>query len=152
MLGQAQVTISSNSTHPITISVAVVPDNYLQTAALLGMNALGQASLTLDYQARKVHWNNLTYPLVLANNQYGKIKRVVTERSTPTHHPKYGRLTSRIHLDCHLTTMVEVKVDEEPNTVVLVEAKHQCVQKGIPIVTTVTKERTVIVAPPAEVR
>ena len=39
--------------------------------------------------------------------------------------PKYGRLATRKHLDCYLTTMVEVKVDEPPNTVVVVEVKHQ---------------------------
>ena len=146
VLGQAQITISSSSTHPITINVAVVPDNYLQTAALLGMNALGKATLTLDYQAKKVHWNNLTYPLVMATNEYGKIERVVKEpRSTPHPNLKYGRLTARKHLDCYSTTMVEVKVDEEPNTVVVVEAKHHCVQNGIPLVMSVTREKTLIV-------
>ena len=146
VLGQAQITISSSSTHPITINVAVVPDNYLQTAALLGMNALGKATLTLDYQAKKVHWNNLTYPLVMATNEYGKIERVVKEpRSTPHPNLKYGRLTARKHLDCYSTTMVEVKVDEEPNTVVIVEAKHHCVQNGIPLVMSVTREKTLIV-------
>ena len=113
VLGQACVTISSTSNHPIVIKVAVIPVNYLLPSALLGMNAISQATLTLDYQARKVCWNNLTYPLVLAANEYDKVQRVVREtRPGPNNHPnnrpKYGRLTTRKHLDRYLTTMVEV--------------------------------------------
>ena len=146
VLGQASVTISSSGNHPIAIMVAVISDNYLCPSALLGMNVISQATLTLDYQARKVYWNNLTYPLVLAANEYGKVQRVVREtRPAPNNRPKYGRLTTRKHLDCYLTTMVEVKVDEPPNTVVVVEAKHQYVQNGIPMIMTVTKDQTLFI-------
>ena len=55
VLGQASVTVSSTSNHPIAITVAVIPDNYLRPSALLGMNAISQATLTLDYQARKFY-------------------------------------------------------------------------------------------------
>ena len=146
VLGQAKITISSGSNHPINIKVAVIPDHYLRTSALLGMNALGQTTLTLDYQAKKVHWNHLTYPLILASNEYGKIQRVVKEsRPEQKNRPKYGRLTTRKHLDCYTTTMVEVKVDDLPDTIVLVEAKHHCVQTGIPMVMTVTKHQTLFI-------
>ena len=145
VLGQAKVTISSNS-QPINISVTVVPDHYLDSAVLLDMNAIGQATLTLDHKARKVHWNNLAYPLVLATNEYGKVQRVTREtRPSPKNHQNYGRLTSRKHLDCYSTTMVEVKVDEQPGTVLVVEAKHPRVQSGIPMAMRVTKERTVFI-------
>ena len=41
--------------------------------------------------------------------------------------------------------MVEVKVNEKPETVLVVEAKHPCVQSGLPMAMSVTKERTVFI-------
>ena len=87
---------------------------------------------------------------MLATNEYGKVQRVVRETRSasnnhPNNRPKYGRLTTRKHLDCYLMTIVEVKVDEPPNTVVVIEAKHQYVQNGIPMVMIVTKDQTLFI-------
>lgn len=145
VLGQAQITIASNSHHPISVKVAVIPDHYLRSSALIGMNALSQATFTLDYKTQRVHWNDITYPLVMAENAYGKIKMVRPEPNPTPTNCQYGRLTTQKHLDCYLTTMVEVKVDELPNTTLVVEAKHHCVQEGMPMVMTVTPEQTIFI-------
>lgn len=146
VLGQAVMTIASNSQHPISVNVVIIPDHYIRSAALIGMNALGQAPLTLDNNNKKVEWNGLTYPLVFTTNECGKIKVV-----TPIIHTrrdkqrKYGRLTERLHLNPYSTIMVEIKVDEPPKTEVIVEAMHRYVQQGISWLMRVTQNNTLLV-------
>ncbi len=125
VLGQAKVTLASSSNNPISIQVAVVPDHYLQTAALIGMNAIGQASLTLDYKTKKVYWNNITYPLVLEANAFGKVTMVKPEPGQSSTKCQFGRVTTGTHINHYSTSMVEVKIDAEPDTTLIVEAKHR---------------------------
>ncbi|XP_045125961.1 uncharacterized protein LOC123513132 [Portunus trituberculatus] len=145
VLGQAYVTIASNSNHPIIAQVAVVPDEYLKTHVLLGMNTIGQSTLTLDRQAKRIHWNNLVYPLVFVETPYGKVRMVRKEPQSPSHNQRFGRVTTKTLVDCYETTLVEVKVSEEPNTVIMIEAKHACVQDGLPTIMRVTETRTVFI-------
>lgn len=79
-------------------------------------------------------------------NEWGKVQRVTREpRFSPNNHHKYGRFIHRKHLDCYYMTMVDVEVNEQPETVLVVETKHPCVQSGIPIARIVTREQTMFI-------
>ena len=145
VLGQAQVTLAANSGHPITIKAILVPDHYLHSAALLGMNTIGQATFTLDHKQQQVHWNNMIYPLVLKDTEFGKVTTIKTEPQTTPSNCLFGRITKRVDLGRYSTTMVEVRTNEDPNTTLLVEAKHPLVQTGIPLVVSVTENKTIFV-------
>ena len=49
VLGHTNTTLTVGNNPPLQIKLIIVPDNYLNTPILLGMNVLGQVTLTLDH-------------------------------------------------------------------------------------------------------
>ena len=147
VLGHTTTTIMVGNNDPLTARLVIVPDHYLQTAVLLGMNILGQITLTLDHTAGRLIWNNITYPLKYQEHHYGKVKCIMSE-ITPRDPSKpynynYIRLPSQYKLRPYTTTMLELPVEEPVHTVLLINPKHANTQRGLPIITTVTSNKTI---------
>ena len=145
VLGHANATITVGNHEPMEVKFIIVPDHYLSTSVLLGMNVLTQVTLTLDHNRGHIIWNNTTYPLKYQEHQYGKIKYIAVDKP-PIDNRKsknFIRLTSKFKIKPYTTTMIETKMDEPPHTMLVVKPKHQYSQRGLPIVTKVTPEQTI---------
>lgn len=146
ILGQTTTSIIVGDNQPLEVPLAIVPDNYLEPALLLGMNALGRITLTLDHRNKRITWNNVTYPLKYHEHRYGKvthikIQSIATHKSSPA--KAFVRLRAKLKLPPFSAAMREIKVDEAPGTTLVVDPEHKNVQGGLPLITEVTEEKTI---------
>ncbi len=146
ILGKTTTSIIVGDNQPLEVPLAIVPDHYLEPAMLLGMNALGRVTLTLDHRNKKQFWNNVTYPLKYHEHCYGKVTHIkirstANNKSFPA--KAYVRLRKKIKLPPFCAAMKEIAVDEAPGTTLVVDPEHKNVQTGLPLVTEVTEEKTI---------
>ena len=125
------ITVSGNT---LDTKLIVVPDHYLQTPVLLGMNVLGRIKLTIDSKKGMLMWNEVVFPLKYQEHHYGKVKVIQTDISDNESKrvTNFVRLTSKIRLTPHVTSLIEAKVDETPQNRVVVTLIHPCSPKGLP--------------------
>ncbi len=143
MLDQVQATIATGTGEPITATITIVPDHYLLTDVLLGMNILGRAVLSIHYQNHEVIWNNVTYPLRMREHQYGSVTIIRTVRWPEHKAGHYIRLTKRVRLPHHSSEILEITVDESAQTPLLIYPSHRHTQGGLSILSEVSKDKTV---------
>ena len=62
-VGVTNITLFSNSNHPITVTVVVVPEHCMEEDMVLGIDCLSKRPFFLDYKRDVFLWNNISYPM-----------------------------------------------------------------------------------------
>ena len=62
-VGVTNITLFSNSNHPITVTVVVVPEHCMEEDMVLGIDCLSKRPFFLDYNRDVFLWNNISYPM-----------------------------------------------------------------------------------------
>lgn len=144
VLGHTHTTLTVGNNTPMKVKLIIVPDHYLNAPVLLGMNILGQITLTLDHKNRQLIWNNTIYPLTFQEH-YGKVNYVTCDQpNSDINKPhNFVRLTHKFKMPKFTATLLEIKVEEPAQTMLLVSPYHENSQRGLPFLTTVTGSQTI---------
>ena len=108
---------------------AIVPDHYLESPILMGMDTLGRLSLTIDYNRGKVLLNQISYPLRMDTQPLCKVRFVAStsyhEKDKEPVQRAYARLTRGITIKPHTSQFIPLRVDEPEDSLVLYGSEQQ---------------------------
>ena len=148
VIGSVRINLAVGFKRVITPWVPVVPDNYLTTDLLLGVDVLGYAPLKWDAPNRCVEWGDAVYPIRhkhQATNPAKSVKRVKSDRvKRNVDYPRALRVTSKIAFPPKHNQPCYVKTKEQPGTTLLVEPYPRPRQLCFPYVVRVRGDQHIV--------
>ncbi len=103
----------------------MVPDKYLVTEVLLGINILGLEEISINHREKLVKWAGLTYPLTMNDYHYGKVKSVKEhegKNSNTAADKSFIRANSKLMIQPGKAMLLELNIEEEEGTLIITRA------------------------------
>ena len=138
ILGTTKLEILVSTGKEVKQVAVVVPEHYLDTDLLLGVDLLGRFPMTWDRHGNTFHWGDFTYSVyhMRTSNQVAKPVQWVKQEGENTSKNESGRFvrtSHRVTLPPHYCCVRPVKVKEPSGSLVLVKPESLSVQQEAPI-------------------
>lgn len=126
--------------------VPVVPDRYLSTDILLGVDILHQAPFYWDAMKDKIQWGGANYPAQKERMERGKVQKVtkVVKKEIDQSHTRVLRLTANYVIPPYQNELCQIKVNEAPGSILYVEPLAKAKQVSYPYITRVSHDRYIV--------
>lgn len=147
VLGTVHLNIHIGVNQVIRQLVGVVPDQFLTTDMLLGVDTLGRAPVYWDQEGSVFKWADFVYPVrhMVGVDQPSRSLTRTKVVNTAGDHKLYVRTTGRMVIEPCSACVQPVKVDEPTGTVLEFSNRSKWGQAQLPICAQVTAERTIYV-------
>ena len=149
ILGTATLTVAVGISETIQHLAAVVPDEYLQTDILLGVDLLGRFPMHWDHSGQTLRWADITYTIrhVTLTNKRVRFARRIQAKLPNLRAPEQNfiRVSQRIVVGPHETAVLPVTVSEECGSLLEIHPQNKAVQQEFPICTRVTEASEVFI-------
>ena len=122
LLGAVRVTIAIGYQMDSPQWVPVVPDNYLDTDMLLGVNVLNKATWKWDADNQTVMWGGATYPIrSIPPCKIKSYRKIKPAKTVPATIAQALRVSRKITIPPGHNGLTKVGIKEKPGTTVLIE-------------------------------
>ena len=129
VLGMVKVEIHVGDQEVWKQWISVVPDAYLQRDLLLGCDAIQQSSLTWNPREKVMLWGGASYHVSHVRTQ-SSIRRVSlsSPKNVQSKIRNQVQLKDMVRLEPHQSNVIQVKVDEQPGSILLVypQPRYSC--------------------------